>query len=310
MSYKENPDDISNWERFFKWVNGEDVITALWEKDRKKRMAGKRRKRKKDVDEIIKKILSFRKVIYVTISVIITVIYIGILLYTAYCLPEHGNPENPRNNEVSQRYIERGLEETGATNAVAGMILDYRAFDTFGESIVLFTSVMCVAILLKKDKNNANEFDEIEERFERKIIREDSGAVLKFVARLIFPVVVLYGIYVILNGHISPGGGFSGGAIIGAAMILYSSAYGSERVRRFFTYKTFSNISAACLLVYFFSKGYSFFTGGNHIESVIPKGVPGHILSGGLILPLNICVGIVVACTMYGFYAYFTRGDI
>ena len=55
MSYKGNPDDISKWESFFKWVNGEDVITALWEKDKKKRMAGKRRKRKKDVDEIIKK---------------------------------------------------------------------------------------------------------------------------------------------------------------------------------------------------------------------------------------------------------------
>ena len=52
MSYKGNPDDISKWESFFKWVNGEDVITALWEKDRKKRMAGKRRKRKKDVSAL------------------------------------------------------------------------------------------------------------------------------------------------------------------------------------------------------------------------------------------------------------------
>ena len=74
--------------------------------------------------------------------------------------------------------------------------------------------------------------------------------------------------------------------------------------------KRFTGITAAALLVYFVSKGYSFFTGGNHIESVIPTGTPGKLLSGGLILPLNICVGVVVACTMYGFYSYFTKGDI
>mgnify|MGYP006976618559 CR=1 FL=1 len=40
----------------------------------------------------------------------------------------------------------------------------------------------------------------------------------------------------------------------------------------------------------------------------IPLGTPGDILSSGLILPLNICVGLVVACTMYAFYAMFRKG--
>ena len=60
----------------------------------------------------------------------------------------------PTNNEVTQKYIEDGLEDTGATNLVAGIILDYRAFDTLGESSVLFTAVMSVLILLKKDGGN------------------------------------------------------------------------------------------------------------------------------------------------------------
>ncbi|MCX4316273.1 MAG: hypothetical protein OSJ52_06505, partial [Lachnospiraceae bacterium] len=50
--------------------------------------------------------------------------------------------------------------------------------------------------------------------------------------------------------------------------------------------------------------------GANHLESFIPKGTPGAILSSGLILPLNICVGMVVACTMYGFYAVFRKGGM
>ena len=39
------------------------------------------------------------------------------------------------------------------------------------------------------------------------------------------------------------------------------------------------------------------------------KGVPGELLSGGLILPLNICVGVIVACTMYTFYTLFLEGE-
>jgi len=63
-------------------------------------------------------------------------------------------------------------------------------------------------------------------------------------------------------------------------------------------------------MVYAASKAYSFFTGANHLESHIPLGTPGAILSSGLILVLDICVGIVVACTMYGFYALFTKGEL
>ena len=310
MRQMRNPDDTGKWERFFKWINGEDKISSIWENDRKKRLEKRRRKRRSNAYEFLERIRVYTKAFYIFLSVIITVVYIGILLYTVYELPEHGNPNNPTNNEVSQRYIERGLEETGATNAVAGMILDYRAFDTFGESIVLFTSVMCVSILLKRDENNFTQKDIQEAALEEAALKKDNSDILKFVARIVFPIAVLFGVYVILNGHISPGGGFSGGAIIGASIILYSAAYGSDKVRKFFTYKIFKNISAICLFIYCFSKGYSFYTGGNHMESMIPKGVPGSILSGGLILPLNICVGIVVACTMYGFYAYFTKGDI
>jgi multicomponent Na+:H+ antiporter subunit B len=113
---------------------------------------------------------------------------------------------------------------------------------------------------------------------------------------------------VILNGHISPGGGFSGGAIVGAGLILYANAFGFEKLNRFFTEKTYKSISFASLAFYCLAKSYSFFTGANHLESGIPLGTPGAILSSGLILPLNICVGLVVACTMYAFYTLFRKG--
>ena len=122
------------------------------------------------------------------------------------------------------------------------------------------------------------------------------------------PAGILYGISMVLNGHLSAGGGFSGGAVIGAALILCAAAYGPERLEKFLGMKTRTVLTWAALMVYTLLKTYSFYTGANGIESIIPLGTPGAILSGGLILPLNICVGIVVACTMYTFYSLFRRG--
>ena len=92
--------------------------------------------------------------------------------------------------------------------------------------------------------------------------------------------------------------------------LLVKKAGKKQKIQKFFTYKIFVRINVGCLLTYCVLKGYSFFTGANHLPNIIPKGVPGALLSGGLILPLNICVGMIVACTIYGFYALFTKGEI
>ena len=250
--------------------------------------------------------------IYQVAAVILCVFIIGILLVTVSYLPEFGNKDNPSNNEVSERYIEKGLEETGATNIVTGMILDYRAFDTLGESHVLFIGACAVLILLRVDqvKKENQTKEEIEEANTEEIYEKDEDTILKKVAFFLVPTIMLFGIYVILNGHLSPGGGFSGGAIIGAGLILYVNAFGYKKIQRFFTYKTFSRISIVSLLCYACTKGYSFYTGANHLESIVPLGTPGAILSGGFILLLNICVGMVVACTMYAFYTLFRKGGM
>ncbi|MEG0014555.1 MAG: hydrogen gas-evolving membrane-bound hydrogenase subunit E [Clostridium sp.] len=239
---------------------------------------------------------------YKIFSVIICSLIIMVLLITVSCLPEFSKPDNPASNEVAARYIEKGMEETGAINIVTGMILDYRAFDTFGEAAVLFLAAIGVIMLLYDTEKGSCE-KKIDER-------ESYNAILQSMAGLIIPFIILFGIYIILNGHLSPGGGFSGGAIIGAAFILYANAFGFEKIHSFFSFKIFTAISCGSLIVYAIAKGYSFFTGANHLSSIIKVGTPGNILSGGFILLLNVCVGLTVTVTMYGFYSLFREGDI
>lgn len=230
-----------------------------------------------------------------------------LLLVTVAYLPPVGSAENPAHNEVAAKYIEDGLQDTGAVNIVTGMILDYRAFDTFGESNVLFIATCTVLILMRNDKKKGKGSAEEEEKRDS-FYEPKSDRILQTVTVVLVPFIVLFGIYVILNGHLSPGGGFSGGAIIGAGLILYLNAFGFEKTERFFTAKTYKWISFTALSFYCIAKSYSFYTGAHHLESGIPLGTPGNILSSGLILPLNICVGLVVACTMYAFFALFRKG--
>lgn len=258
---------------------------------------------------LLQKVKSFRTG-YVIASVGICCAIIAIMLIMCTQMPKFGEWDVPTNNEVAQKYIEDGLQDTGAMNVVAGMILDYRAFDTLGESTVLFIAVSAVIVLLKKDPDHLDPDDEAAARREEMLAKSQPNIILKIVASILVPFILLFGSYVVLNGHISPGGGFSGGAIMGGALILFASAFGFKKMSTFFSFKTFTGITSTALLVYACSKAYSFTTGANHWESYIPKGIPGAILSGGLILPLDICVGMIVACTMYGFYSLFSRGDI
>jgi len=256
--------------------------------------------------------LKLLRQIYRLLAILICVAIVLFLLWTVNALPPFGQADNPMNNEVSARYLEDGPTETGAANMVTGMILDYRAFDTFGESTVLFTAACAVLLLLKLNSCEAGKPTRawLEAEYDDRHHEPKNDAILQFAARILVPVILLFGLYVIINGHISPGGGFSGGAIMGGGLILYLNAFGFEKTENFFTFSTFRWITFLSLFTYAALKSYSFFTGANHLESAVRAGVPGRILAGGFILPLNLCVGLIVMSTMYAFYTLFRKGGM
>ena len=67
-------------------------------------------------------------------------------------LPPYGMADNPIHNQVSDRYINQSLADTGVSNMVTGIVLDYRAYDTMFETIVLFTATLAVAVTLRSFK--------------------------------------------------------------------------------------------------------------------------------------------------------------
>ena len=245
------------------------------------------------------------KSVYGTLCAMICVCIVVVLLITVSWLPPYGAADSPTNNEVYAKYLEDGLKDTGAVNIVAGMILDYRAFDTFAESCVLFVAVCAIVALMHDDTNTDAP---AKTRYKSERPRQD--VILRTTSLALIPMIMIFGCYIILNGHLSPGGGFSGGAILGSALILHTIVYGPERASRFISFKGYRRTVSICLIFYALAKSYSFYTGANGLHSIVPLDTPGKLLSAGLIMPLNIAVGLIVACTVYMIYFLFSRGEV
>jgi multicomponent Na+:H+ antiporter subunit B len=110
---------------------------------------------------------------------------------------------------LGEYYAANGPEELGAANLVTAVIVTYRGLDTLGEVTVLFISAAGVGLLLRRrqEETGADE-------------RKAASEIVQTAAQLLMPMVFLFGVYVFVNGHLTPGGGFQGGAIIASGIML------------------------------------------------------------------------------------------
>jgi multicomponent Na+:H+ antiporter subunit B len=312
---------MSVWNNLKRWVDGEDR-SAWFSPEQEEKGAGKRMRferphltQSEGVFELVKGLNKEQKTrvfnaLYYASCVVVCLVMLFSLLLVMVNLPTFGDPSNPTNNELSQYYIEHGLEDAGAVNLVGNMILSYRVFDTFGESSVLFLATTSVMMLMLRDSRTYT--DKLRRYFNRedKAEREVLDHLLRSCSRFLVPIVFTFGVYVIFNGHLSPGGGFAGGSILGGGLILYAQEFGTGGVSRYFTNHLYHVIKVTALAIYGILLLWYGYHGFNGLDNHIWLGVPGTILSSGIIMPINVAVGFEVACTIYAFYSLFHKGEI
>lgn len=144
---------------------------------------------------------------------IVLIVALGaVMLNVMADLPPHGSPETPAYTHVGAYYLEHGPEETGSENVVTSVILNYRGFDTTGEVTVIVTALMSVIAVLAGTQDVGQEPDTAATRIAPSVV-------VRFIVRILAPFILVFAVYVILNGHITPGGGFQGGTMLGALII-------------------------------------------------------------------------------------------
>ena len=125
---------------------------------------------------------------------------------------------------------------------------------------------------------------------------EGMSIIVKKVAQFMSGMIFLYGIYIVLHGHLTPGGGFAGGVIMAGAFILLILAFGSSVLRLRKEVTGSSRVeSAAILLVVVLALMALGISGKVFLGNFLAKGEPGELLSAGVIPLYNLFIGIEVA---------------
>ncbi|MEE9613066.1 MAG: Na(+)/H(+) antiporter subunit B [Desulfatiglandales bacterium] len=145
------------------------------------------------------------------------------------------------------------------------------------------------------------------------MIRDSDDVIVKTLARLLVPFIVVYALYVVMHGHYSPGGGFQGGVILAASIVLLVISHGLEQTKKRMSEKAAGVISSIGVLIYGGIGLLCLILGGNYLDygklSKLLGITPAKARSLGI---LGVEIGVALAvmavmCTI--FFVIFTVGE-
>ena len=206
---------------------------------------------------------------------LILLLVMGGMLWTLIPL---GQPTEP--GEVANHYIQHGIEENRGANLVTSVIVNYRGFDTLGEVTVLFLSVAGAGFVLRRRDGLTP------------MVARPSSEILQTGARMLFAPLIVFGAYIFVHGHLSPGGGFQGGAVVASAVMLLLLADRDHQLPHGFMSWLESVAGFAFVLV-----GLAgLMVAGSFLsnQGVLPLGTWNRLFSGGVIPVIYILVGLKV----------------
>jgi len=212
---------------------------------------------------------------------------LGVVLCVALLdLPRVGDaPKTYGDNAVA-------LSQRHQTAEVVNFVTyDLRGFDTLGEELILFTAAIGSAVLLRASRGERRD-EEASEREEERGPRT-ADALRAFGAALVGPF-VLVGLYVVVHGNLTPGGGFQGGVILAGALLLVYAAGQTVALQRLRPMPLVEVAEAVGALGYALVGLGGLVAAGAFLDNFLPLGTSGALLSGGTVPLLSVVVGLEV----------------
>ncbi|MFP4266836.1 MAG: Na(+)/H(+) antiporter subunit B [Spirochaetaceae bacterium] len=195
---------------------------------------------------------------------------------------------------VAEAYATEGPDDLGAANLVTAVIVTYRGLDTLGEVTVLFIATAGVGFLLRKERTGKGEGDSGEEHADSKSSgAEKRGAseILETGSMFLLPILLLFAVYIFLHGHLTPGGGFQGGVVIAAGMLLLMLSRAGHRLNHLILTLLESISGFAYVLI---GVAGIFLAAGFLDNSILPLGKFGSLMSAGAIPLIYSLIGLKV----------------
>ncbi|WP_027371314.1 Na(+)/H(+) antiporter subunit B [Desulfovermiculus halophilus] len=254
-------------------------------------------------------------------GLIIVMICGGLLLTATQDFPAWGDPSSPASTHLSPHFITEALHETGAPNLVTAVLADYRGYDTMFETVVVFGAGLACILLLRtytqrtrgreyrhiptgivihiQDPNKAPKGQREFQLIDNMWVPHD--LIIKTVCRILIPFIQIFGLYVVCHGDFSPGGGFQGGVIFGASLILLALSFDLRTFLEQMSEKALGLLCALGVVIYSGIGCMCILLGGNFLDysqlaAVLPVD-PGHVRALGM-LGVEIGVGFSVMSVM------------
>jgi multicomponent Na+:H+ antiporter subunit B len=181
---------------------------------------------------------------------------------------------------VGQTILAEAADTTGATNIVTSVVLAYRGLDTLGELTILFVAATAAGMVMGSQRTSGS--------------IPQSGFILKTAVDLLHPFLMILGAYIILHGHLTPGGGFQGGVILAVAFFLPLLAVSRNPVNEKVIMMLESLAGAAFIII-----GLAAMTGnGAFLAPLLGTGTPGSLFSAGSLPLLYLAVGLKVGAEL------------
>ena len=216
--------------------------------------------------------------------------------------------ENTELSKLGHYYAETGPGELGAPNLVTAVVVTYRGLDTLGEVTVLFISAAGVGLMLRRTrrKDDDEDLEQGDRAEETAGIHKPASEIVETATELLLPMVILFGIYVFINGHLSPGGGFQGGAIIASGTMFLLLALPESHISRLMiaiieSLSGFSYVVVGVLGV--------IMAGGFLDNRIMDLGTYGSLFSAGAIPLIYVFVGLKVGFELSAVLDRFRKED-
>ena len=185
-----------------------------------------------------------------------------------------------------------GVTLRHGTDLITALNFDIRAFDTLGEEFILFASVLGIVLILRQlrgEQEEPREQEAEEHRF------AGASAALRALALGLLPSIITVGVYIVVHGQITPGGGFQGGVILAAAPLggFLSGRYLRMKAIAPHLLIEFGDAAGAAGYALLGLSGLIF--AGMFFKNSLPLGIPGHLLSAGQMDVASVLVGLEVS---------------
>jgi len=188
---------------------------------------------------------------------------------------------------VGAEYLRVAGPELGAANIVTAILAGYRGFDTLGELSILFAAATAASLVLGHRRADA---------------RRDppGGLVLSAGADLLFPLLLVVGIFIVVHGHLTPGGGFQGGVILAAAFFVALLANPARTLNHALLGWIEGLAGAAFILIGL----WALVEDGHFLTPLLPLGTMGELVSAGTLPLLSVAIGLKVGAELAGLLAH------